>query len=276
MNRKEALTRARDILVKNNVEDPALESEILLRYTLGISRSQLYNDLDLELSPRQEKALGQLLTRRRRGEPSAYITGHREFYGLDYKVNPGVLIPRPETELLVELAIKIAKDDGITKIADIGTGCGAIAISMAKHLRGATIYATDISPGALEVARDNCRIHGVANRVFLLRGDLLEPLEKPVDMIVANLPYVKESDLPRNGYEPRQALDGGKDGLDQIKRLGRQAGGKLRKGGYLLLEIGQGQSTAVADILCKPFPFAVLKVHKDLASVERVITLRLT
>jgi len=276
VNLRQALTKARDTLVKSNVDDASLEGEILLRYLLAIDRAGLFSDLDRELSPRQKKEFAGLLERRLSGEPAAYITGHREFYGLDFEVDQHVLIPRPETELLVELALKTARSHNMTKIADIGTGCGAIAISLAVHLPGAVLYATDISPEALEVARDNLKKHGVADRVILLRGDLLEPLEKPVDMIVANLPYVKEADLPPNGYEPRQALDGGEDGLDQIKRLGRQAGGKLNTGGYLLLETGQGQAEMVVDILCKVFSAAAVEVHKDLAGIERAVSLRLT
>jgi release factor glutamine methyltransferase len=276
VNRQEALTSARDALAAGNIEEPALEGEILLRHLLAIDRAGLYADLDRALNPDQEKCLHILLERRRHGEPSAYITGHREFYGLDFKVNTNVLIPRPETELLVEIAIKTAKDHNIEKIADIGTGCGAIAVSLAKYLPGATIYASDISPGALEIARLNCLNHGVADRVILLRGDLLEPLEKRVEMIVANLPYVRESDLPLNSYEPRVALDGGKDGLDQVKRLSWQAGGKLKKSGYLLLEMGQGQAETVVDTLCKVFPAGNIEAHKDLAGIERVVSLRLT
>jgi len=276
VNLRQALTKARDTLVKSNVDDASLEGEILLRYLLAIDRAGLFSDLDRELSPRQKKEFAGLLERRLSGEPAAYITGHREFYGLDFEVDQHVLIPRPETELLVELALKTARSHNMTKSADIGTGCGAIAISLAVHLPGAVLYATDISPEALEVARDNLKKHSVANRVILLRGDLLEPLEKPVDMIVANLPYVKEADLPPNGREPRPALDGGKDGLDVIKNMCRQAGGKLNTGGYLLLEIGQGQAEMVVAILCKAFPAAAIEVHKDLAGIERAVSLRLT
>jgi len=276
VNLRQALTKARDTLVKSNVEDASLEGEILLRYLLAIDRAGLYSDLDRELSPRQKKEFAGLLERRLSGEPAAYITGHREFYGLDFEVDQHVLIPRPETELLVELALKTARSHNMTKSADIGTGCGAIAISLAVHLPGAVLYATDISPEALEVARDNLKKHSVANRVILLRGDLLEPLEKPVDMIVANLPYVKEADLPPNGREPRPALDGGKDGLDVIKNMCRQAGGKLHTRGSLLLETGQGQPEMVVAILCKAFPAAAIEVHKDLAGIERAVSLRLT
>jgi len=276
LNLRQALTSARETLATGNIEDPALESEILLRHVLAIDRAGLYSDLDRELNQRHEKNLSQILERRRRGEPSAYITGHREFYGLDFTVNHDVLIPRPETELLVDLTIKLARDHKITKIADVGTGCGAIAVSLAKELPLATVYATDISREALVIARQNCVRHGVSDRLVLLRGDLLEPLGKTVDMIAANLPYVKESDLPANGHEPAVALDGGKDGLDQIKRLCRQVGRKLRRDGYLLLEIGQGQAEMVVDILCKAFPAPAIEVHKDLAGIERVVSLRLT
>jgi release factor glutamine methyltransferase len=276
VNLRQALKNARDALAGSDIEDASLEGEILLRHALAIGRAELYTDLDRKLNAEQGKVLDMLLERRRSGEPSAYITGHREFFGLDFLVNRSVLIPRPETELLAELAIKIAKDNGITKIADVGTGCGAIAISLAMQLASATIYATDISSAALKVARNNCLRHGVADRVVLLRGDLLKPLEKPVDMIVANLPYIREEDLPLNSHEPVFALNGGKDGLDRIRNFCRQAGEKLNNSGCILLEIGRGQAEMAADILCKAFPTAVIEVHKDLAGIDRVICLRLT
>jgi release factor glutamine methyltransferase len=276
VNRREALARARDILTKSGIEDASLEGEVLARHVLDIDRAQLYSDLDLKLSPEQEKSLYRLLERRSRGEPSAYITGHREFYGLDFKVDPRVLIPRPESELLVELAVDLARGNSIKKIADIGTGCGAIAVSLAVHLPEASVYATDISPGALEVARTNCQRHGVAERVKLLCGDLLEPLEESVDMAVANLPYVRERDLRKNaalGFEPMVALDGGKDGLDKIKKLRLQAGKRLKRGGYLLLEIGEGQAPAVSALWRKTFPETAIEVHKDLAGKARAVSL---
>jgi release factor glutamine methyltransferase len=279
VNRREALTRTREILAKSGIEEASLEAEVLLRHVLGINRAQLYSDLDLDLNPEQEKSLSRLLERRRNGEPPAYITGHREFYGLDFPVDRRVLIPRPESELLVELAINLARYKTIKKIADIGTGCGAIAVSLALHLPEAIVYATDISPEALEVARNNCQRHGVAERVVLRRGDLLEPLEEPVDMIVANLPYVRESDLTKNsslGFEPALALNGGEKGLHKIKSLCLQVGKKLKGDGYLLLEIGEGQAPAVTALLRKTFAEAAIEVHKDLAGIERAISLCLT
>lgn len=279
MNLRQALVRARNILADGSIEDASLEGEILLRHLLGINSARLYAGLDLPLNEAQEKSLHDLLERRRRGEPSAYITGHKEFYGLDFIVNSSTLIPRPETELLVEKAVELARGSRISTIADIGTGCGAIAVSLAVNLPHATVYATDISPAALEVARSNCKKHGVIDRVVLLHGDLLEPLVKPVGLIVANLPYVRKVDLlksPSLRYEPALALDGGKDGLDAIKSLCRQTRKKLRASGCLLIEIGEGQAKAVVAILRESFPGAVVKIYKDLAGIARVVDMRLT
>jgi release factor glutamine methyltransferase len=279
VNRREALVKIRQILIQNNIEEAALESDILLCHTLGIDRIQLYREPERELIAEEDAALWQLVSRRIKGEPTAYITAHREFFGLDFLVTPAVLIPRPETELLVERALELARSNALNTLADIGTGCGAIAISLAKNLTGAGIYATDISDDALKVARINCQRHGVTDRIVLLRGDLLEPLPEPVDLIVANLPYVRKSDIPGQGplsFEPRAALDGGEEGLDKIKALAAQLNGKLKPGGWLLLEIGQGQAKAVVDLLTKRFPTAHVEVARDLAGIERVVCFCLT
>jgi release factor glutamine methyltransferase len=272
---KQALRRARDILAESNVEDATLESELLLRHTLKISRPQLYLNLEKELTPRQDKAFRRLVQRRLNGEPSAYITGRREFYGLDFKVDPNVLIPRPESELLVEIALGLVKNYPSAIIADIGTGSGAIAISLALALPQARIYATDISAAALKVARLNCRKHGVIGIVRFLEGNLLEPLPEPVDLIVANLPYVRRAELDPQ-FEPPLALDGGADGTKVIGWLCQQAGGKLKSGGSLLLEIGQGQREAVAAILHNIFPEGKIEVIPDLAGIDRVVCLSLS
>jgi release factor glutamine methyltransferase len=272
---QQALSQAREILAANNVDQAALESELLLRHALGINRVQLYLDLGRELTPAQEAAFWHLVERRRNGEPTAYITGHREFYGLDFYVDPGVLIPRPESELLVEKAIQLAQSHTIAAIADIGTGCGAIAISLALNLPQAKVYATDISPSALEVARVNCRKHGVVDRICLLTGDMLDPLPEPVDLIIANLPYVREVEVSSANFEPRLALNGGPDGLGEIRRLCQQVSTKLRPRGYLLLEIGQGQGEAVTALLHRLFPSARIEVAPDLSGIERVVSLTL-
>jgi release factor glutamine methyltransferase len=279
VNLKQALAQARRALADNGVEDASLEGELLLRHVLGVSRTQLYVDLDHELSPTYEGIFRNLIERRLQGEPSAYILGHREFYGLDFHVDHGVLIPRSESELLVERAISLAQNRLEYTIADIGTGCGAIAISLALNLPEAKIYASDISATALEVARLNCQKHGVVDRIHLLQGDLLDPLPESVDLIIANLPYVREADLPRTGplsFEPILALNGGPDGIAGINRLCFQVGEKLRPGGCLLLEIGQGQKGAVAALLGRAFPSAQIEIASDFGGIERVVSLCLT
>ena len=279
MTFKQALSQAREILAANSIEDASLEGELLLRHTLNISRVQLYQDLDHELTPEQEKTFWNLVKRRINHEPTAYITGHREFYGLDFYVNPHVLIPRPETELLVEKTLTLVQNHRLVTIADIGTGCGAIAISLALNLPQVKIYATDISPSALEVAKTNCKKHGVLNRIHLLQGDMLDPLPKPVDLIVTNLPYVKKAELPQVNtakFEPFLALNGGPDGLQKIRRLCQQVNNKLHPTGYLLLEIGQGQGRAVTALLHSLFPHAKIKTTPDLDSIDRVVSLHLS
>jgi len=278
MTAKQVLARARSMLNAASIEDAPFEAELLLRDTLKIDRVQLYLDFDRELGPEQHENYWQRIERRLNHEPTAYIVGHREFYGLDFCVDSSVLIPRPESELLVDKALALARNRALSAIADVGTGCGAIAISLALNLPHTTIYATDISPPALSVARRNCQRHGVENRVFLLDGDMLDPLPGPVDLIVANLPYVRKSELAEScplSREPRLALDGGPDGLEKIRCLCLQAGNKLRPGGSLLLEIGQGQGSAVTACLHNLFPSAGIELEPDLSGIERVVSLTL-
>ena len=279
MTLKQTLSQARKILAANNIEDASIESELLLRHMLKINRVQLYLDLSRELSLKQEKTFWQLIQRRLNGEPTAYITGYREFYGHDFYVDSRVLIPRPESELLVEKALQLAQSCHISTIADIGTGCGAIAINLALNLPQAKIYATDISASTLEVAQINCHKHGVKDRISLLHGDMLDPLPEPVDLIIANLPYVKKSELPHTGpasFEPVVALNGGPAGLDKIRQVCNQVRGKLRHQGCLLLEIGQGQEEAVISLLRDIFPSGTVEVTPDLSGIERVVSLCLT
>jgi release factor glutamine methyltransferase len=272
MNRKQALEHARKILADSGVSDAGLEGEVLLRHTLKIDRVQLYLKLGDELTPQQDSEFWQLVKRRVGGEPTAYITGCREFFGLDFHVDRRVLIPRPETELLVEKALSLARHYPSITIAEIGTGCGAIAVCLALNLSQARIYATDISTAALEVASLNSDRHGVANRIILLHGDMLAPLPEPVDLIVANLPYVRRAEL-NDIREPLLALDGGPDGLEKIVKLGYQLAHKLRASGQLLLEIGQGQASAVTSWLHRLFPGAGIETIPDLAGIDRVVSL---
>jgi len=276
---KEALGQAREVLAANNIEDASLESELLLRHALGVDRVQLYLAFDDEFGAEKEAVFRKLIGRCLNGEPTAYIVRHREFYGLDFHVDARVLIPRPESELLVEKALELAQSRGIATIAEIGTGCGAIAISLAVKLPQIKVYATDISGPALEVASFNCRKHGVAGKISLLQGNLLEPLYESVDLIIANLPYVRELEISRGGlanFEPELALSGGSDGLEKIRQLCQQAGSKLNPEGGLLLEIGQGQETPVTTYLRSLFPSAAIAVSPDLSGIERVVSLCLT
>jgi len=272
---KAALSRARGILAQNAIEDAPLEAELLLRHVLKINRTRLYLDLEQELSPEDEKTFGHLVERRLIGEPTAYITSRREFYGLEFYVNPHTLIPRPESELLVETALRLAQSQPISTIADIGTGCGAIAVSLALELPRTRIYATDISAAALEVATINCQRHNVTDRIRLIQGDMLEPVPEPIDLIVANLPYVKESELTPENFEPLLALDGGAEGTESIDKLCRQAKSKLADGGSMLLEIGQGQGETITGLLKSLFPDGVVEVFRDFSGIERVISLSL-
>jgi release factor glutamine methyltransferase len=275
MKVKETLNRARKLLDAGQIDDAPFEGELLLRQALGLSRTQFYSGIDNEISPEQEDTFWRIIQRRLDGEPSAYIVGSREFYGLDFMVNTDVLIPRPESELLVEKALALAVNYKTPAIADIGTGCGAIAISLALNLPPARVYATDISATALKVAEANCCKHGVSDRVRLLCGDMLEPLPEPSDIIVANLPYVRSSDIAAGCPEPLSALDGGADGLDTIRRLLYQVEGKLNPGGCLLLEIGLGQSEAITSLLSQLFLTATVEVIPDLAGINRVVSMTL-
>lgn len=270
-----ALKRANDRLAGHrDIEIPELESEVLLRHILKMDRVQLFLHLEKELDSGDEAKFQKLIERRLQGEPLAYIIHHREFFGLDFYVDERVLIPRPESELLVEEAIKFAQQVGASTIADIGTGSGSIAVSLAIHLPKVKIFATDISQAALDVARINSEKHAVLDNIILLPGDLLEPLPTQVDIIVANLPYVTDAEVTAMAsakYEPSLALRGGEYGLEQITRISFQIKEKLRPGGCILLEIGQGQSQNVRDLFRQLFSSEVIEVIPDLSGIDRVI-----
>jgi release factor glutamine methyltransferase len=246
-------------------------------HVLECDRVRLYLDFDSPVDAKSASKFQHLIGRRVAGEPSAYITGHREFYGLDFRVNRRVLVPRPETELVVEEALRIARVSDIKTIADIGSGSGAVSVTLARLLPRVTVFAIDISEDALETCRQNSIRHGVANRVKLVKGDLLLPLTRPVDLIVANLPYVRAADIPSSGplsFEPRLALDGGPDGLDVIRRLVDQL--KHAEFNHVIMEIGQGQREAVIALLEAALPAAHITSFVDLGGIERVIILSVT
>jgi release factor glutamine methyltransferase len=277
---------------------PRLDAELLLAHVLGWERARLLAERRQSLTAEQRAAFRELISRRAALEPVAYIVGHKEFYGLDFLVDRRVLVPRPETELLVELALARTKNQGLRtrheryvarpqswvdpagarswfSVADIGTGSGCIAVALAVHLPAAQVLATDISADVLDVARSNVERHGVAARVRLVAGDLLAPLVEPVDLLVSNPPYTILGAIDENvrRHEPHGALDGGPDGLDVYRRLLAQAPAKLRPGGAMLLEIGDTQAAAVVELARRHFPGAEIHIHQDLAGLDRVVTI---
>jgi release factor glutamine methyltransferase len=269
------LDGATAVLTAKGIELPQVDAEILLGHILGCARAQLYARLEETPDAAVEEDYNSLIARRLEHEPVAYITGHKEFYGLDLHVDRRVLIPRPETETLVEVSLAVARQHHIPLIADVGAGSGAIAIALALNLPWVEIVAIDASPEALEVAEQNCRRHGVLDRVHLLLGNLLDPLPEPVGLIVANLPYVSRDelkDLPPDitSYEPLSAIDGGQDGLDHIRAMLAQARPNLKPPGIVCLEIGASHALAANELVREYFPGATLALVKDLAGLDRV------
>jgi release factor glutamine methyltransferase len=249
-----------------------------------VNRTHLYQRLRDELSPAEGAAYYSLVWRRLCGEPTPYIVGRAGFHDIELAVTPAAAIPRPETELLVEEALALARkrlqDTPALTIVDVGTGCGAIALALAAHLPSAQIIAIDISPAALALAQDNAESLGLTSAARFLCGDLLTPLDQSVDIVVANLPYVRSDEwesLPVDirCHEPREALDGGPDGLRVIERLLRQAPPLLRSGAALLLEIGYDQGPPVAALASEVFPEAAVEVKQDLASLDRLAIIQL-
>lgn len=285
--RQALATAAAQLATNEQLRDSARsDAELLLLHSLAISRATLLAHPGREIGASEQARFQGLIDRRMRCEPVQYITGRQEFYGLALDVTPAVLIPRPETEHLVEAALHLLPADTPLKIADVGTGSGAIAIALAVHLPQARITALDLSPDALAVAAANAATHGVAGRIRLLRSDLLAALENDLpgteeqalafDAIVSNPPYVPESDGPTlhpqvRDHEPATALFAGADGLDIYRRLIPQAWNALQPGGLLALEIGHGQRNALSDLLS-----GWLEVHfrNDLQGIPRVALAR--
>ena len=274
----EAWQSGRDRLAAREIPDASLEAETLLRDALEVDRSDFFARLQEEIAPKQQRVMEASLGRRISGEPLFYVLGRREFYSIELIVGPEVMVPRQETEVLVEQALRLAgqRAGSPISVADVGTGSGAIAIALAKNLPHAEVYATDNSGEALAVADENRRMCGVADRVRLLKGDLLEALDSPVDLIVSNPPYIPTDAIaglaPEVRREPALALDGGPDGLQVIRRLIAQAPAYLRPGGRLLIEIGPEQLDAVTSEARRVFPGARVGHSRDLLGLPRVVT----
>lgn len=262
-------------------ESPRLDAEILLAHVRGCQRILLYTAY-AEVVPDEERARFRDLVRRRgQGEPVAYLVGSREFFSLPLMVSSAVLVPRPETEGLVVRVLDLCRHAGGARIIDVGTGSGAIAVTLAKHLPEARITATDISAEALAVARGNAALHGLAERITFHQADLLEDsaVAGPWDVVVANLPYVKEVEfagLPRDvrDHEPRLALVGGQLGIEVLQRLAARAGERLAPGGWLILEAGPAIAAAVEGLLAGLPEFEPEPTIPDLAGLPRVFQAR--
>ena len=279
---RSALLWGAQVLSQAGLENSRLDAEVLLRHVLNMEKEQFYVNGDAPISAGQEAEFRGLLLRRSRREPVAYITGHKEFWSLDFFVTPAVLIPRPETELLVEVALQYVTQlasGSPVKVLDVGAGSGAISVCLAKEHAVTQIVAVDISSVALDVASVNARRHGVADRIRFLPGDLfapIEPLPETFDLIVSNPPYIRSGELPMlapeiREWEPTVALDGGPDGLDSYRRIIEEGHSYLTTGGSIVLEIGADMASAVADLFARSGCYGPVSVYQDYAGKDRVI-----
>ncbi len=280
MNRAEAIDWAADRLAAKQIEDSRLEAELLLVHALGIKKSELVLYQSLNLDNHNFERFKALVERRLKHEPTAYITGIQPFLSLDFIVNRSVLIPRPETELLVENIITLIRHSafGIRhyNIADIGTGSGCIAVSLAKNLPNISVIGIDSSSKAIEVAKSNAEKHKVCDRCKFLIGNMFEPLKEKANIIVSNPPYIPSKEIDKlqpevRNWEPRQALDGGPDGLDYIRKVIKLAPNHLttEPPGSLFLEFGFDQGPKVRELAEKYFK--EVEILKDLSGNDRIL-----
>jgi release factor glutamine methyltransferase len=277
---KDALTRAIAKLSTANVPSPRLNAETLLMFTLACDRAYLYGHAERELTANELTRYDEALSQRARGVPAQYITGHQEFWGLDLIVSPAVLIPRPETEHVVETVLHLAAENDLRspRVVDVGTGSGCIALALASELHSADIHACDISADALEIARANGARLQLADRVRFYESDLLAavPAELRFDFIVSNPPYVAESDAESveaqvRKFEPRAAVFAGETGLEVYGRLIPQAHERLASGGWLVMEIGAGIEENVREVLAG---WQEIGSVADLQGIARVVAAR--
>ena len=276
------LTWTTDWLASRGSESPRLDAEVLLAFVRGCQRIALYTAFDVPVNDDERARFRGLVKRRGEGEPVAYLVGSKEFFSLPFGVSPAVLIPRPETEGLVIRVIDICQSAGEqARIVDVGTGSGAIAVTLAKRMPRATFVATDISPAALAVARDNATRHGVADRIEFVECDLLDTPAAvgPWDVIVSNPPYVREDEfdaLPRDVrlHEPRTALVSGPTGVEVIGRLAAAAAKTLAPGGWLLVEVGPSTATAAEQVIAAHAELVPEPTLKDLAGLPRIVQAR--
>jgi release factor glutamine methyltransferase len=264
---------------KKGLPEARAAAEILLGHVLGLERIQLYLNFDRPLSPSELAAYRTFIQRRSAGEPVQYITGRQEFWSLSFKVTPAALIPRPETELLVEEGVRLLKDVEEPKVLELGVGCGAVSIALIKEIGRGSFTATDISPSALFLARENRDRLGASGRLSLICCDLFQAFQPSPEfhLIVSNPPYVSGEDylrLPKEikEFEPKYALDGGKDGLAIIRRIIKEAHRFLLSEGHILVEIGERQGPAVLEFTRQVGVYDEIRVLRDYAGKERVLS----
>ena len=277
MQLKQALASAVDRLEAADVGSPRMNAEVLLMFVLGVHRAYLYAHPERELTQEEEARYSDVLGQRATGMPSQYITGHQEFWGLDFVVSSAVLIPRPETEHLVETVLELAREVPRRKIVDVGTGSGCVALALAHELKNAEVYAVDASPEALEIARANRARLQLDGRVRFLHSNVLQSLAevRDFDFVVSNPPYVgfDEADKVQKSvrdFEPRIAVFAGERGLDVIGPLVVQAHTTLKPGGWLAVEIGYSMRDAVLNLL-SPTMWEDVRVVPDLQGIPRVV-----
>jgi release factor glutamine methyltransferase len=275
------LTWTTDFLRDKGADSPRLDAEVLLAHAQGCQRIELYTSFEEEPAEEVRTAFRELVRRRAEGTPVAYLVGHREFFSLSFQVTPDVLIPRPETELLVVRALDLNKSLVVTQIADIGTGSGILAICSAKHIPESRVTAIDVSPAALAVAATNAEKHDVADRIEFLQSDLLTscPAEVRFDLIVSNPPYISTAEMAEldgdvRNHEPHLALDGGAEGTEVIERLIPQAAQRLNPGGWLLIEVSPHNATRVGQLVSAAEGMTSHEIINDLANLPRVVQAR--
>lgn len=276
----DALRSAKKNFIDAKIDTPGLDAEVLLAEVLHADRLSLYVHPEKILTDEEFSRFKNFVERRAKKIPVAYIIGKKEFFGMNFFVTPEVLIPRPDTEILVQFVIDALKNfSGGVKIADMGTGSGAICISIVKNLPNATAATVDISPGAIEVAKRNAENLQVADRINFFPGNMFEPLSgKKFDCIVSNPPYIPTDEIknlqPEVKTEPKIALDGGADGLNFYRQLVKAAPDFLSPNGFFAFEIGIGQAEEVKKIIRREEKFCDIKILKDLSGIDRVVTAR--
>ena len=290
MQLKAALTAAVERLEADEIGSPRLNAETLMMFVLGVNRAYLYAHPELELNSEEQSRYDEAVAQRATGKPSQYITGHQEFWGLDFVVSPAVLIPRPETEHLVETVVEIIREQqgqlaSTLKLVDVGTGSGCVALALANELPSAQVYATDVSTDALEIAKANAARLQMADRISFHHCDVLRPVEpgspdipSDIDFVASNPPYVAFSEADKvqrsvKEFEPQAAVFAGEWGLDIITRLIAEAGAALRDGGWLAMEIGYSMRDQVLALL-DPTLWEDVRVVPDLQGIPRVIAAR--